>query len=157
MKSYNFFELTKLLKYIAISHPLIGYSDINRYRLNSIDDICYPASIFLIQDINIAQNITTYSFQLLYADRITSDESNIEQVQSVGLQVNSEIINFTRNNFSFIDTELNTGYSNSLFQNQYADGLAGVITSFSLIVPSDLGECDYLPEWEDKCLKNCFK
>ena len=80
---------------------------------------------------NVYEGTTAYTFNLFYVDRLTADEKNKTEIQSVGLQVLGNILR------SFTDY---IGVSDARFQpftQRFADECAGVYCTVTLTVPDD--------------------
>lgn len=86
---------------------------------------------------NIYEGMTAYTFNLFYVDRLTADQKNKTEIQSVGLQVLGNIL---RSLSSYL------GVSEARFQpftERFADECAGVYCTVSITVPDDTN-CEQL-------------
>lgn len=153
-KSYNFFEVTKVLEATSLSHPFVNNVYFNRYRLNDTNDIMYPAVVFLHQSTDVSDSSTLITWNIIYVDRLTKDRSNLIEIQSVGKQVITEILNTLVKSGNFYLEEDSNGHFHitfNIFDEQYADHTAGVIANVNISHNSDLGYCTFIDY--DDCAK----
>lgn len=153
-KSYNFYEVTKVLEATSLSHPFVNNVYFNRYKLNKTNDIMYPAVVFLHESTDISDIYTSITWNILYVDRLTNDRSNIIEIQSVGKQVITEILNtlYASGNF-FLEEDANGHFhiTFNIFEEQYADNVAGVTANVNISHDSELGYCTFIDY--DDCVK----
>lgn len=148
MKSFNYNEFVGMIRRITLSHPLVSNFYTDKYRLNSSDDIEYPAVVMTTNDLSVSDNVTTISFNMLYADRLTESRENSLEVKSVGCDVLTEIYNAIRNKF---DMDGRSPVRLNPFSEQFADNVAGCVATISVDMPSNIGSCDWIELEEDKC------
>jgi hypothetical protein len=141
MDQYNLFEFKKLLENVSLKHPFVNTVLFNRYKINTSDCVKYPVVTYLFNSVQVGEDITTYNLSIIYADRLTSCRDNSTEIQSLGITVISELVNFLYN--KLLGTT-NTMTFN-LFKDQYADECAGVIANnVQFALPSEIGSCEYL-------------
>ncbi len=121
----------------------------NEYNFTTMQDIKYPALLVFNTQSQITQNINTHTFQFIWADRLMKNGSNWIDVQSEGYLVLSNIINTIRSKVNTMDY---TDFSLNSFKEQYADLLAGCSATIDISIPSELGQCYNVCDYEDKCL-----
>lgn len=152
MKRFNIYELTEALNSVGISHPLVNTVLHDRYRLNDLGDIKYPALIFIKDNIQVGIQISIANYSIIYVDRLTVERDNTIKIQSVGTQVISELLNVFYDNFDVEKT--NEYFTVEYFNERYADSVAGCVSNnISFRFKSDISECyDYcIPD----CLTHC--
>lgn len=139
----NYYEFLNTLQSICDSHPIVNSFLKNKYSLNAGHDVCYPVIAYTFNNSqrNIADNYSyrTISFNLLYADRLTHDRSNMDEIHSVGIDVLTEIENTL---YSCFDYGI-TGSTLNLFKEQFADSVAGAVLTINMQMPVNMGECHY--------------
>lgn len=77
-------------------------------------------------------SLANYSFTFFYIDRLTADQSNRMEIQSVGIQVLDNIIRILEDAGAQIGTHTYTTFSQ-----RFVDECAGVYASVTLSVPLD--------------------
>lgn len=148
----NYIEFIELLEQISLQHPLINNFYTGTYRLNSTDDITYPALVLTFNSINVSvtdPTFTTFNINLLYADRLTDDRSNLHEIQSLGITVISEIIQAL---ILYYNIQVTTNILFNPFKEQFADNTAGVVATINISIPSATGNC-YWFDPSTKCKK----
>jgi len=133
-------DLIKQLEDVALTQPQVKEivpSDV--YQLNERAGVMYGVFAWTQgQHVkNIYEGMTAYTFNLFYVDRLTADQKNKTEIQSVGLQVLGNIL---RSLSDYI------GVSEACFQpftERFADECAGVYCTVTLTVPDDTN-CEQL-------------
>lgn len=138
VEKFNYYEFIKVVEKTCLSHPFVSNFYTGRYRLNSTDDIEYPAIVMTTNNIAVGENITTVNFNLMYVDRLTEKRDNILLIQSVGIDTISEINNALKQCFDMDSTD---NLTFNVFEEQFADNVAGVVTPVSFYMPSNIGSC----------------
>lgn len=140
----NYAEFLKSLQQICLSHPSVNSFIKGKYRLNSSSDVDYGVIAYTSNTINGNidgdSNYYTLSFNLLYADRLTHDRSNIDNIHAEGISVLLEILNKINNALEY--TSLGN-YTINLFNEQFADSVAGAFVQLTIQIPSHISWCDY--------------
>lgn len=133
-------DLIKKIEDVAVTQPQVKEivpSDV--YKLNERADALYGVFAWTQGQhvMNVYEGMTAYTFNLFYIDRLTADQKNKTEIQSVGLQVLGNIL---RTLMSYI------GVSEARFQpftERFADECAGVYCTVTLTVPDDTS-CEQL-------------
>ena len=133
-------DLIKKLEDVAISQPQVNEIVPNDvYQLNERAAVMYGVFAWTqgqhVKD--IYNGTTAYTFNLFYVDRLTADQKNKTEIQSVGLQVLGNILR------TFAPL---MGVSTARFQpftERFADECAGVYCTVTLTVPDDTN-CEQL-------------
>lgn len=128
-------DLIHKIEETAKSQPQVGEvigGDI--YRLNERADALY--SVFAWTQgqhtLDVMKDSTAYTFTLFYVDRLTADKSNTAEVQSVGIQVLSNILRF------LMSEGVGVGLATfQPFTERFSDECAGVYCSVTLTVLND--------------------
>lgn len=124
------------------------------YRLNAAPDARYGVFAWLQgqHSGSLGDSLVRYRFTLFYADRLTSDLSNQEQIQSTGIEVLTNILRcLDAQGFAVTDP-----YTFRTFNERFHDDCAGVFCDVSFAVPagSDCAESfgDYNNDFSDDFL-----
>ena len=133
-------DLIKKIEDVAVTQPQVKEivpSDV--YKLNERADALYGVFAWTQGQhvMNVYEGTTAYTFNLFYIDRLTADQKNKNEIQSVGLQVLGNIL---RTLMSYMDV------SEARFQpftERFADECAGVYCTVTLTVPDDTS-CEQL-------------
>ena len=133
-------DLIKKLEDVAITQPQVKEIVPNDvYQLNERAGVLYGVFAWTQgQHVkNIYQGTTSYTFNLFYIDRLTANQKNKAEIQSVGLQVLGNIL---------LSLSTYIGVSEARFQpftERFADECAGVYCTVTLLVPDDVS-CEQL-------------
>ena len=131
------YELVRKIERIASAQPtirMIVENDID--KLNAVSEAQYGVFSFVQgQHSTTAQSDwVTYSLTLYYIDRLTEDDSNLLEVQSVGVQTLDNIVR----NLTQTEPQIMVGnYSFQPFLHSFADKCAGVYMTVSIQVLRD--------------------
>lgn len=146
----NYYEIIKLIKDISLKHPFVNSFFNDRYALiGNENDINYGVISLLNEQHQIGEQISTFRFKIIYADRLTDDNNKVH-IQNVGIDTLSEIWNALKN-VNYID--INEGLNVNVFEGQFADGCAGAIADLNIVVRSKIGSCEWIDEF-DICQEN---
>ena len=137
-------QVTNVIKKIAMAQPIVNSSyEGSIYDLNANPSNKYATVVITQQQHTETDNLFVYNFYVFYADRLVDDlEDNRLQVQSVGLQVLSNI-------FKTIEEDLDwvvTGRNYTTFEQRFTDELAGAYVSVRIETPRD----SVCPEYYDE-------
>ena len=141
MNDYNLFEFTKLIERIVDAHPLINSFFVGKYTVNESDNVVYPALALTINAVTNQSSTLTFDCNLLYADRLTDRRDNETSIQSVGVSSIVEVLNALN---AHTLSELDESYTITPFSEQFADNCAGVFTRINVVLPSYIGECEWI-------------
>ena len=124
------------------------------YRLNAAPDARYGVFAWLQgqHSGSLGDSLVRFRFTLFYADRLTSDLSNQEEIQSTGIEVLTNILRY-------LDAQglaVTDPYTFRTFNERFHDDCAGVFCDVSFAVPagSDCAESfgDYNNDFSDDFL-----
>lgn len=103
------------------------------FRLNSLADARYGVFGWTQGQhaSDIASSLITYRFTFFYIDRLTADQGNQIEIQSVGIQVLDNIIRLLEQNGVFPSSE----WTYTTFNQRFLDECAGVFASVAFEVP----------------------
>ena len=103
--------------------------------LNGRMDVAYPVMVLTqqqhLQDMSISTDFDTWTFQLFYVDRLTSDKSNRLQVQSTGLQSIRNVLNKLKQETDILSNTYTT------FTERFESLCAGAYAEFSMLDLAD--------------------
>lgn len=160
MVKLSYMSLVRLIEAVSTNHENVNSFFLDRYQLSQADDIRYAAVVLTTNSISVSDNITTVSFNLLYADRLTVTRCNCLQIQTEGIRILSEIINAVRNlgampeNIDYAYDITIDEYTIQLFREGFADSTAGAWAQISMSFASEIGSCDWIDKDICKCLDN---
>lgn len=133
-------DLINKLLLIAKSKPNInqvGEGDI--YELNHIPNVNYSV-FYITQDTHeVYENRTEYTLNLFYIDRLLNDKSNQLQIQSVGIDAITNIVNELLYTW---DVDVVYPLTFTPFNQRFADDCAGVYAKLTIITDNN-GICTY--------------
>lgn len=126
------YEIVRHIEGIASAQPSINMiveNDID--KLNTIGDAQYGIFAFVQgqHSTSADSDWITYAFTLYYIDRLTEDDSNLLEVQSVGVQT---LDNTIRSIINIEDGLVVTNYTFQPFLHSFADKCAGVYASVNI-------------------------
>ena len=103
------------------------------FRLNSLADARYGVFGWTQGQhaSEIASSLITYRFTFFYIDRLTADQGNQIEIQSVGIQVLDNIIRLLEQSGVFPSSE----WTYTTFNQRFLDECAGVFASVAFEVP----------------------
>lgn len=130
----NLAQLVERLKAVALAQPSIRTVVENDvFRLNAMASVKYGVFAFTQGQhrANIDTGVTTFTFSLFYVDRLTEDASNEVEVQSVGIETLTNIIQTLADEFGVSTWTINT------FNQRFADLCAGAYATVAVDVPFD--------------------
>ena len=133
-------DLIKKIEDVAITQPQVKEivpSDV--YKLNERADALYGVFAWTQGQhvMNVYEGMTAYTFNLFYIDRLTADQKNKNEIQSVGLQVLGNILRTLMSYIGVSEARLQP------FTERFADECAGVYCTVTLTVPDDTS-CEQL-------------
>lgn len=135
----------------AMRHPFVNSFHTDIYTMvGNKDDIEYPAFILTQNQHQASADTLIYSFNLLYADRMTDDRRNACEIQSVGMDVIRELVNYLEDNH---DVRISRPVNINTYKDQFADLCAGCVANVSITVANDIGDCSYIQD--PVCYDNC--
>jgi hypothetical protein len=127
-------QLIRLIEGVAMQQPsikMIVQNDV--YRINSAPSLKYGVFAWTQgQHSGSINGMTTFSFTFFYVDRLTEDQSNQIEIQSVGCETLGNILRALDEN----DVEV-ASYTMQTFNQRFTDECAGVFCNVSLsVLPS---------------------
>ena len=133
-------DLIKKLEDVAIKQPQVNEIVPNDvYQLNERAAVMYGVFAWTqgqhVKD--IYNGTTAYTFNLFYVDRLTADQKNKTEIQSVGLQVLGNILRSLSSYVAVSEARFQP------FTERFADECAGVYCTVTLTVPDDTN-CEQL-------------
>lgn len=127
-------ETIRSIESVASQQPsvnMIVRNDI--FRLNAVPDARYGVFAWLQRehDASVESSLITFAFTFFYVDRLTENNSNQMEIQSVGIETLDNIIRTLDEKGVFVETE----YTFQVFNQRFADECAGVMTNVRISVP----------------------
>lgn len=129
-------QLINIIEGVAMRQPsinMIVQNDV--YRINSAPSLRYGVFAWTQgQHSGVVNGMVTYQFTLFYVDRLTEDQSNQIEIQSVGCEVLGNILK-TLDDYD-VDVQ---NYTLQTFNQKFTDECAGVFCNVSLsVLPTTL-------------------
>lgn len=129
------YDTIRTIKAVALQQPAVAsVVDNDVFRLNAMPDARYGVFAWTQGAHTIGEDLQTFAFTFFYVDRLTEDLSNEVEIQSVGIQVLTNIITALQDLGIFTAAE----WTAQTFNQRFADECAGVFASVRLEVPQDL-------------------
>lgn len=125
--------MTKVIEFMASKQPAVNMvvrNDI--YRLNALPDAKYGVVSWTQLDHTVGESFNTFSFSLLYCDRLMHDNSNEVEIHSQAVQTLENIIRA----LSDIGVDISVEYSFQPFREKFIDECAGAFARVSFQVPA---------------------
>lgn len=136
-------DLNNKIKEIAISQKTVNsVFDGDVYSNWNSSEIHYGSVNIGLESIDYQGQMCYYNYVFYYGDRLLQDDKNVNEIYTDGVNTLQSIINIM-NGLEFIDIE-DTTYN--VFQQTFADYLAGVYCRVRIMTDSPIGECS-LDEW----------
>lgn len=135
----NLMTIQKYIVEVAKNHPLVNEAFIGSiYNINSESDTKYGVLSVQAQSVQKYNNYVLYNLYIYYADRLTEDKKNVDNVQAEAVNVLVEILNYCKN---YMDVDF-TNYTINLFEQKFADETAGAYLNVSIQALDDVGSCN---------------
>lgn len=135
----NLMTIQKYIVEVAKNHPLVNEAFIGSiYDINSESDTKYGVLSVQAQSVQKYNNYVLYNLYIYYADRLTEDKKNVDNVQAEAVNVLVEILNYCKN---YMDVDF-TNYTINLFEQKFADETAGAYLNVSIQALDDVGSCN---------------
>lgn len=146
-------DVIQIVERVASVQPSVNMIVRNNLeKLNTVPVDKYGAFVWQqgVHSGSVTAEGRDYSFVFYYTDRLTDDESNEIEVQSVGVETLSNILRKLYEEFRIRVAD----YQITPFHHKFIDLCAGAFVEVTLTAPvgTECGEC-YLPEMRDKKIK----
>lgn len=133
MGQMTLLELIRMMEDVAAAQPsveTIVENDV--FKLNSCPDVRYGVFAFVqgTHSGSVDSDFMSWQFNLFYVDRLTGDRSNLNEVQSVGVQTIDNILRTMDGRGVTVG-----GYTVVPFSQRFSDECAGVYCAVSLSAP----------------------
>lgn len=143
-------ETIAAIEKVALAQPAVQMLVRNDvYKLNACPDARYGVFAWTQGQhrLDASGDLHTFAFTFFYIDRLTEDQGNMVEVQSMGVQTLENIIR-TLENEGIFPAE---GWAMQSFNERFEDECAGVFATIRFSVPSDtLCDYDYEQETDNK-------
>lgn len=135
-------QLNQYIKSIADQIPVVNsfYTD-DVYEVWNGGEIRFGSLCFCITSSSISDNTTTWSGLLYYGDRLLEDKSNRDAVQSDSINVINAIMNAISMDEDIVSINYPTQVE--LFEQQFADYLAGGYATIQIETENSISKCGY--------------
>lgn len=135
-------QLYDYIGQIAQTIPIVhSYSNQTPYEYWNTQEVKYGSVIFAVKTVRTQNNIAKFDCVLYYGDRLNETGSNRDSVQSDALGVLESIV--SRLNCSDRVEYVTYPFQTTLFEQKFADNLAGAYTNISIDLPATGNCCDY--------------
>ena len=135
-------QLNQYIKSIADQIPVVNsfYTD-DVYEVWNGGEIRFGSLCFCITSSSISDNTTVWSGLLYYGDRLLEDKSNRDAVQSDSINVINAIMNAIAVDEDIVSINYPTQVE--LFEQQFADYLAGGYATIQIETENSVSKCGY--------------
>ena len=126
-------QIYNLIKDVSLAQPNINtvvqeFLDLNR------EDTKYSAIVIQQRDHQqTSDDFITYNFYIGYVDRLLSDKSNNIDIQSTGINILNNIINYIKDTY-YPNIAISAGQY-TVFNQRFTAECSGVYTSIALSIP----------------------
>lgn len=125
----NYFEIINTIKNISLNHDFVyEFSEGDIYEYLNTDEHKYPVVFLTVNDINVS-DYNTLNANLFYVDRLTDDNSNKLDIQSIGISIINSILYQLETQYNDVTLQTNQFVT---FTEKFSDMCAGVYTTFSI-------------------------
>lgn len=138
----NVVQLYDYIKQIALTIPIVhSYSNQSPYDFWNTEEVKYGSVVFAVKGVKTQNNIAKYECVLYYGDRLNESGSNRDSIQSDAIGVLESIV--SRLNCSERIEFVTYPIQSTLFEQKFADNLAGAYANLSIDLPTTGSCCDY--------------
>lgn len=138
----NIVQLYDYIGQIAQTIPIVhSYSNQTPYEYWNTQEVKYGSVIFAVKTVRTQNNIAKFDCVLYYGDRLNETGSNRDSVQSDAIGVLDSIV--SRLNCSERVEYVTYPFQTTLFEQKFADNLAGAYTNITIDLPATGNCCDY--------------
>lgn len=135
-------QLYDYIGQIAQTIPIVhSYSNQTPYEYWNTQEVKYGSVIFAVKTVRTQNNIAKFDCVLYYGDRLNETGSNRDSVQSDAIGVLDSIV--SRLNCSDRVEYVTYPFQTTLFEQKFADNLAGAYTNITIDLPATGNCCDY--------------
>lgn len=135
-------QLYDYIGQIAQTIPIVhSYSNQTPYEYWNTHEVKYGSVIFAVKTVRTQNNIAKFDCVLYYGDRLNETGSNRDSVQSDAIGVLDSIV--SRLNCSDRVEYVTYPFQTTLFEQKFADNLAGAYTNITIDLPATGNCCDY--------------
>ena len=120
-------KLTELDKGLGIKTVFV--QDI--YQINNNPDISYPVLVIESDETRETLDLWQYRFRLTYVDILAEDQSNLIDIQSIGMELLSKLLRDIPENWNLTSSSYRT------FLQRFNDECSGVYCWITLEVPKE--------------------
>lgn len=148
-------EVIHALELVAGSQPAVGMVVQNDvFRLNTCPSVRYGVFAWTqgTHQLSDDGNLMRYAFTLFYVDRLTENQSNQVEVQSVGVSVLSNIIRVLGDRGVYSE-----GVTFQTFNQRFLDECAGVFANVTFEVPATAVCADVFGDFNDDFNDDFYK
>jgi hypothetical protein len=152
-----YYNVLNYFKTIMQNHPSIAVvtqGDITKIDVNQFPE--YPLGNILITESNFGSNITNYTIQLTVADKVknkNNESTGPTNAQTIPFYGTDDVVDIHANTLSIINDltaytqrgvqgfDINDDISCVAFADEYNNGLAGWVATFTLTTHNDKNRC----------------
>lgn len=155
MEEYiSYHKIIQLLEDYQVSQEGIGLNSFGHGNLvnfgmtDSGMTPTYPFMFVTPQNVSYDQNITTWTLQILFADRMNDDMSNeVDVISDMSIQA-KRFISFIKRGFNqspdlYSKLDCNLAVTGLPFLERFNDYCGGIAIDIDLVVFEDINACDY--------------
>ena len=138
----NIVQLYEYIKQYALTIPIVkSYYNTSVYECWNNQEVKYGSVVFAVKSVREQNSIAKFDCVLYYGDRLNENKSNRDSIQSDAIGVINNIVNRLNcsNNIEYVTYPVQS----TIFEQKFADELAGAYANLTIDLQSTGDCCDY--------------
>lgn len=138
----NIVQLYEYIKQYALTIPIVkSYYNTSVYECWNNQEVKYGSVVFAVKSVKEQNSITKFDCVLYYGDRLNENKSNRDSIQSDAIGVINNIVSRLNcsDNIEFVTYPVQS----TIFEQKFADELAGAYANLTIDLQSTGDCCDY--------------
>lgn len=135
-------NLYEYIKQYALTIPIVkSYYNTSVYECWNNQEVKYGSVVFAVKSVREQNSIAKFDCVLYYGDRLNENKSNRDSIQSDAIGVINNIVNRLNcsNNIEYVTYPVQS----TIFEQKFADELAGAYANLTIDLQSTGDCCDY--------------
>ena len=135
-------QLYEYIKQYALTIPIVkSYYNTSVYECWNNQEVKYGSVVFAVKSVREQNSIAKFDCVLYYGDRLNENKSNRDSIQSDAIGVINNIVNRLNcsNNIEYVTYPVQS----TIFEQKFADELAGAYANLTIDLQSTGDCCDY--------------
>lgn len=138
----NIVQLYEYIKQYALTIPIVkSYYNTSVYECWNNQEVKYGSVVFAVKSVREQNSIAKFDCVLYYGDRLNENKSNRDSIQSDAIGVINNIVSRLNcsNNIEYVTYPVQS----TIFEQKFADELAGAYANLTIDLQSTGDCCDY--------------